>query len=146
VGVAPFVWAIAGLLLMAAEAVMPGFFIIFAGAGGLVTAALTALLPGLAARPPAQLLVWAASSAVMLALLRRALRLRFGGRDAAEDSVGARAVVVEPIAPGSPGRIRLAGTTWRAESYDETFAAGEVVDVLAREGLTCYVSRPMLGR
>ncbi len=144
-GLAPLVWAIVGLLLMAAEFLVPGFWVFFFGAGGLLTAALAGLAPALASRPHLQVLVWLASSALMLGLLRRAAERRFGRRGAgSDDAIGARAVVVEAIAPGSPGRIRLRGTTWRADSYDEEIGAGETVEILARENLTYYVCRPVL--
>ena len=92
------------------------------------------------------MLVWLASSSLMLGLLRRTLRRRLGGRGAgADDAIGARAVVVEPIAPGRPGRIRFRGTTWSADSYDEEIDEGETVEILARENLTYYVCRPLLG-
>jgi membrane protein implicated in regulation of membrane protease activity len=141
---APFVWAILGILLMAAETLTPGFWVIFFGAGGMVTAGLTSLVPGLADRLHLQVLVWLGSSSLLLALLRRTLQRRFGGRRAPEDAVGSRALVVEAIAPGKPGRIRFAGTTWRAESYDEEIAAGETVEILAQDNLTYFVSRPFL--
>ncbi len=143
-GPEPFVWAIIGILLMAAESLTPGFWVIFFGAGGLVTGALTWLVPGLSGRWHLQVLLWLGSSSLLLALLRRALQSRFGGRRVPEDSIGSRAVVVEAIAPGRPGRIRFAGTTWRAESYDEEIAAGETVEILARDSLTYFVSRPFL--
>ena len=143
-GLAPFVWAVVGMLLMAAESLTPGFWVIFFGAGGIVTALLTWLVPALADRPHLQVLVWLGSSTLLLALLRRTLRRRFGGREASTEAIGSRAVVVEPIAPGKPGRIRLGGTTWRAESYDEEIAAGETVQILAQDNLTYFVSRPFL--
>jgi membrane protein implicated in regulation of membrane protease activity len=144
-GVAPFVWALLGVLLMAAELLTPGFWIVFFGAGGLVTAGLTWILPGLASRPHLQVLAWLGSSSLLLGLLRRALQRRLGGNGAgADDAVGMQAVVVEAIAPGRPGRIRLRGTTWRADGYDEEIAEGEPVEILAREGLTYYVCRPLL--
>ncbi len=141
---APFVWAVVGMLLMAAESLTPGFWVIFFGAGGILTAVMAWLVPALAARPHLQVLVWLCSSTILLALLRRTLRRRFGGRDAASDAIGSRAVVVEAIAPGRPGRIRFAGTTWRAESYDEEIPAGETVQILAQDNLTYFVSRPFL--
>jgi membrane protein implicated in regulation of membrane protease activity len=141
---APFVWAIIGILLMAAESLTPGFWVIFFGAGGLLTAALTWLVPGLAGRLHLQVLLWLASSSLLLIPLRRVLQSRFGGRRLREDSIGSRAIVVEAIAPGKAGRIRFAGTTWRAESYDEEIAAGETVEILAQDGLTYFVSRPFL--
>ena len=143
-GPAPFVWAILGILLMAAESLTPGFWVIFFGAGGLVTAALAWGMPGIADRPHLQVLLWLGSSTLLLALLRRALKKRFGARQARAESIGSRALVIEAIAPGKPGRIRFAGTTWRAESYDEELAAGETVEILAQENLTCFVSRPFL--
>lgn len=144
-GLAPLVWAMVGLLLMAAEFVIPGFWVFFFGAGGLLTAAAAWIAPGLASRPHLQVLVWLACSALLLAALRRAAQRRFGGKGAgADDAIGARAVVVEPIAPTRPGRIRFRGTTWRAASYDEEIEAGETVEILAREDLTYYVCRPVL--
>jgi membrane protein implicated in regulation of membrane protease activity len=140
---APFIWAVLGIVLTAAELFTPGFWVIFLGAGGLLTALATLLIPGLAASLPLQLLIWLGSSSLLLGVLRRLVRRRLGRlRAIADDAVGEQAIVVETITPDKPGRIRFRGTTWTARSYDEEHKPGDTVQILEREDLTYYVCRP----
>jgi membrane protein implicated in regulation of membrane protease activity len=60
-------------------------------------------------------------------------------RDAlSEGLVDAEGVISEPVAPGSPGKILLNGTHWKAES-DETLNEGEAVIVTGQKSLTLIV-------
>lgn len=143
----PYAWAIFGILLIASELFVPGFVIFFFGAGALVTALLTGLLPGLSGRIPLQLLLWLAASGASLLGLRRALARVFRGRKVSTDSeehAGAEAVVIEDIGPERAGRVRFQGTSWAAESYGEVLKSGEKVQILKRENLTLIVTRPFL--
>ena len=146
---APLIWAILGLLLVVSEFVVPEFVIFFFGVGALLNSLLTAIFPGLAASIPWQILTWLGLSAGTLFALRRYLAGWFTGRKFVEDDqdawIGRPARVTEAIAPDSPGRISLNGTTWVAESFDESFQKGERVEVIRREGTRFYVTKSLTG-
>jgi inner membrane protein len=146
---APLIWAILGLVLILAEFVVPEFVIFFFGLGALLNSVLTAIFPGLAASIPLQALTWLGLSAVSLFSLRRYFSSWFRGRKFEEDDqadwIGRPAKVTEEIAPDRPGRISLNGTTWVAESFDETFKPGERVEVIQREGTRFLVTRSLTG-
>ena len=140
------VWAVVGVLFVLSEFVVPGFVVFFFGVGGLLNALLVALVPGLSGRIPVQLLIWAASSGLALAFLRRFFSRAFGGTLLDSDSrfVGETAEVAETITPEAPGRVRFEGTTWTAVSYDETIEPGEKVSVIEKQGTTLIVTRSFL--
>lgn len=144
-----FLWALAGFLLIASEFLVPGLVIIFFGLGALVTALLTALVPGLNSLYGFQALIWLGSSAVSLFSLRRTLSKVFKGKllpDAITENaaVGKTALVIEKITPDKPGRIRYQGTSWSAESYTEELEKGEEVTILKQENLTFVVTKSLL--
>lgn len=146
---APLIWAILGLAFILAEFAVPEFVIFFFGVGALLNSLLTALVPGIAASIPLQVLTWLGLSAVTLFSLRRYLAGWFKGRRFVEDdqteSVGQSVKVTEAISPEKPGRISFKGTTWIAESFDEAFEPGERVEILRREGTRFYVTRSLTG-
>lgn len=136
-------WAAGGLLLMLSEFLVPQFVVFFFGAGALVNSLLIAIVPGLAERIPAQLILWAILSVASLVGLRRYAARWFRGDGAPRDDLdlGRTAEVVERIAPDAPGRIRFRGTTWRALSYGETIEEGTTVTILQKENLSFVVTR-----
>ena len=142
----PYIWAALGLVLIGAEFLLPSFVIFFFGAGGLITAALTALIPGLRESLPGQVMVWLGASTVTLFSLRHWLRGVFGGsvlqrgRDE-EGFAGKQATVVEAISPQRPGRVRFQGTTWEARSYEGSFAPGVAVQIVKNDNLALVVTR-----
>lgn len=142
-----FWWALVGLLFVGAELFLPGVVIIFFGIGALFTALLSALLPVLRGSLLLQLLACLAGTGLSFAFLRRNLVRIFQGRtisDEGTEITGKRVQVIERITPDAPGRVRLAGTSWAAASYSESFEPGETVEILKQEGLTLYVTRSIL--
>ncbi len=139
------IWAVVGIILIGAEMLLPGFIIIFFGLGALLTAVL-ALLPPIAAAPGLQAILFAASSLISLAFLRRHFSKALKGtifdpdKDGIEELSGETAEVVEAIRPEAPGRARWRGTTWKAVSYTETIDPGARVIILGKEGMTLVVS------
>lgn len=93
----------------------------------------------------AQVLVAAAASVAMLAVVRPTLAKRLHGGPELEVGhgklVGERGVVTEEITGLQTGRIKIAGEIWTAAPYDEhlTIASGETVEVLQIKGATAYV-------
>jgi membrane protein implicated in regulation of membrane protease activity len=134
-------WLGIAALLGMAELVSLDLVLIMLAAGALaggVTAALGAAVA-------AQILVAAAVSIAMLALVRPNLiaklhqgpELRLGHTKL----VGERGVVTQRITGLAVGQIKLAGETWSAAPYDEhlTIEPGATVEVFEIRGATAYV-------
>lgn len=137
-----FWWALAGIILMICEFAVPGLILFFFGLGALITALLAWLFDF---SLTVQLGVFAAASLVSLFTLRRLLKTIFTGRETAssEDALsetlaGEEGVVSERIQPGMPGKVKLHGTDWKAES-EETLEAGQAVVVENQRSLTLVV-------
>jgi membrane protein implicated in regulation of membrane protease activity len=111
-------------------------------AAGAVAGGVTAALGAAVA---AQILVAAAVSIAMLALVRPGLaaklqqgpELRLGH----SKLVGSRGVVTQRITGLAVGQVKLAGETWSAAPYDEhlTIEPGATVEVFEIRGATAYV-------
>lgn len=135
-------WLVSGLVMCALEIVVPGFVIIFFGAGAILTALATLVFPGLGVS--AQTLLFIVLSLASLAAFRRQAVGRGARKDADaaidydDDFTGREVVVVEPIAPGAPGKVELNGVLWNASS-EASFAPGTRVRVVSRDGLTLAV-------
>ena len=146
---APVVWAVLGLVFIVSEFVVPEFVIFFFGVGALFNSVLTAIFPSIAASIPFQILTWLGFSAATLFSFRRYLSRWFKGKKFEEDDqnewIGRSAKVTQGISPDNPGRISLNGTTWVAESYDESFEPGERVEVIKREGTRFLVTKSLTG-
>ena len=137
-----FWWALTGIILMICEFAVPGLILFFFGLGALVTALLAWVF---VLSLTFQLGVFAVASLVSLFTLRRLLKPVFMGRSTAssadalsETLAGEEAVVSERIEPGSPGKVKLHGTDWKAES-DEPLEVGQAVVVENQRSLTLIV-------
>jgi membrane protein implicated in regulation of membrane protease activity len=118
--------------------------------GMLAIAALpAALVAGLGADVAVQLLVFAGSSVLLLALARPVARrhrnLPAGLQTGAAALVGRRGTAITAI-DGHDGRVRIGGEIWSARLYadDSAIPAGVDVDVVAIDGATALVL-PLLG-
>jgi membrane protein implicated in regulation of membrane protease activity len=138
-------WFIVGLVMLFAELALPGFVIIFFGAGAWITALVVWL--GLVTSFSAQLVTFLVSSMVSLVLFRKQGMRYFGGKisgklapeQSLDDIRGEKAVVVNAIKPNSlDGKVEFNGTMWAAES-DVNIAPGAVVEVVQRTNLTLRV-------
>lgn len=114
----PWSWWLLGLLLLAAELLLPGVFLVWIGIGALATGVLSLLLWESALWGwQIQLLVFAALAVVSTLLGRRFLSKSDQVTDEpllnqrGESLVGRTATLQEPIAEGR-GRIRLDDTHW----------------------------------
>ena len=140
-------WLSLGLILAISEFVVPGFVIIFFGAGAIVTGVVKMLWEGMP--ETVALLIFTLSSLLSLILFRKFFRKTVAGGkvisggsseadDADETSVGRKVTVVEAIAPGQTGKVELNGVNWTAEA-EEPLAPGARAVVTARNGLTLVV-------
>ncbi|CAD7040917.1 NfeD family protein [Pseudorhizobium endolithicum] len=133
----PWTWWIIGILLLAAELVAPGVFLIWIGLAAIVVGALSLLLWEAAFWSWQLQLVLFAALAIALALAGR----RFYARNETTDEpllnrrgaslIGRTATLHEPIREGR-GRIRLDDTWWPVEGPD--LAAGTRVKVVSAQG------------
>lgn len=134
-------WAALGMALIIIEVLTFTFILVFLGMGAIVTAATTAL--GITPGIESQLAVFAATSAVSAALLRKTVK-RFLVRDGYNSGqIGARVTVATLIPPGGEGSVLYAGSKWMAFSdAREAIPEGSTVEIIAIEGIRLKV-RPV---
>lgn len=136
------VWTIAGVGLMIAEVIAPGFWLLSVAVGCFV-AAFTGLLPlGLTT----QVIAFAGGTVASLALLRPFLLRRFhrgGVRTGVEALIGKTGTITQRLGPhGQTGRLLVDGEDWRAVSVDDAaLEPGTRVIVLEVDGATLKVDR-----
>lgn len=133
----PWSWIILALVLLGAEILVPGIFLIWIGLAALAVGVLSLLLWS------ADFWVWQVQVLIMLALaLASAIagRALTRNRDVsdqpllnrrAEQLVGRMATLEQPIVNGH-GRVRIDDTTWRVTGPDRP--AGSRVRVIAANG------------
>ena len=140
------IWIVIGLVLMLLEFVVPGFVIIFFGAGGVLTGLLAWIIPGLPGW--AQLMIFLISSVGSLLLFRKFMPGESVNEEEVSDVktcfIGDTAMVTQSIDPYAGGKIELNGVTWGATS-DEAIPAGLKVVIVARKGLS-FVVKSQNGR
>lgn len=134
----PWSWWVAGMILLAAELVAPGVFLVWIGLGALATGILSLLLWNAAFWGwQLQLLVFAACSVAFTLVGRRLMASRAGRSDEpllnqrTASLIGRTAILQEPIREGR-GRIRLDDTWWPVDGPD--LPAGTRVRVSASHG------------
>ena len=136
--IASVCWLIAMIVFVAAEASTVSLVALWF-VGGALAAMIVSLLGGGTA---AQFIVFAAVSAVLLALFRPALRKYFAVKKTSTNAdrlVGQEAVVTQAIGGGiDAGEVKLSGVLWTALA-DTPIAAGAYVRVLRVEGAKVYV-------
>ncbi len=135
----PWSWMVLGAVLLAAEIVLPGFFLLWIGIAAVLTGALSLQLWDWASWTwQVQVLVF-----LVLSLLSAFAGKKVLGASAnppsdepllnrrADQLVGRTATLVEPIAQGV-GRVTLGDTIWRVTGPD--MPAGTRVRVVAAHG------------
>lgn len=135
-----WIWAAIGLLLAAAEILVPGVYLIWLAVAALATAVLTFVLdPGV----PLQIINFVFLSLIIAFSARRILRdTPIFSADPLLNKRGARlvgetAVVVQDFAGGT-GRVKLGDSEWLARGVD--MKAGERVRVTGSEGAILLVA------
>ncbi|MCV0393841.1 MAG: NfeD family protein [Rhizobiaceae bacterium] len=134
----PWNWMVLGFVLLAAEIMVPGVFLLWIGIAAILTGALSLQLWGW------DFWVWQAQVLVFLALSlasayvgHRIMRARHDESDQpllnrrGEQLIGRTATLSEPIVEGY-GRVRLGDTLWRVKGPD--LPAGARVRVVSAVG------------
>ena len=140
----PWSWWIFGLVLLAAELLVPGVFLVWIGLAAIAVGAASLALWGMAVWGwEVQMLVFAVLSVVFVLAGRRVY-----GRTHASDEpllnqrsatlIGRIGTLADPITDGR-GRLRLDDTTWPISGPD--LAAGTRVRVMASEGARLVVEK-----
>lgn len=137
-----YLWWILALLLIGAEVLLPGYFMLWIGLGAAVTGLLTLAVPALSVLAQAVAFVVLAflSCAAYWYLLRP--RLQREDRDEprlnrrGEQNIGQRYVLAEAIVNGR-GKARVGDSLWLVSGPD--LPAGATVEVVAVDGNTLRV-------
>lgn len=133
-------WAVVALLLLAAETLAPGAFMLWLGFAAAAVFALVLLLPGLPVL--AQVVAFLALSVVSIQIYRTRVRGRARQSDQpllnrrAEQLVG-RVLPLERSIVNGIGRVQIADAYWDVAGPD--LPAGSVVRVVAVDGMTLKV-------
>lgn len=134
----PWGWFIVGLLLLVAELIVPGVFLMWVGIAALILGLLSLPFQGFGFWVwQLQLVLFAVLAFVSILVGRRVLSRRDTTSDQpllnqrAASLIGRTAIVSEAIANGR-GRIKLDDTTWTAEGPDA--AAGATVRITGNDG------------
>lgn len=143
-----FLWFFLGVVFIISELFIPGFTIFFFGCGAILTGIAGLAIPSIASDYTIQLIIWLATSILSLIFLRNKFSNTFSGKihkDQTEKFIGKKALVIEDIQGNSPGRIRISGTTWNAESREDCrISSKESVIIVSRkesESLTFIVEK-----
>ena len=135
-----WVWVILGVVLLAAEMVSAGLFLVFFGVGGIVVGVLVRFHVIEAAWM--QWLVFSVVSLVFMALLRKPLqqRLKINVRKEVDTMLGERALATEEMTAGGIGKVELRGSTWQARNVGAApVKSGQGCKVEKVEGITLLV-------
>jgi hypothetical protein len=135
-----WMWVILGFVLLAAEMVSAGLFLIFFGVGGIVVGVLVRF--GVIEAAWMQWLAFSVVSLVSMALLRKPLqhRLKINVRKDQDTMLGERAVAAEEIAGGGLGKVEMRGSPWQARNLgDSPVKSGQGCRVEKVEGITLLV-------
>ncbi|MCI4644262.1 MAG: NfeD family protein [Hyphomonadaceae bacterium] len=139
-------WLALAAVLFSIEMMAGTFDLLMVAIASAVTAAWTAFVPGEMGEWQAQLLVFFATSVVLITLGRTVLSgIRSGGpgdpvlNDRMARLLGARALVVADFSSGQ-GRVKIGDTEWQAESEAGTdIPAGTTVTVEGAKSTTVLV-------
>ncbi len=138
-----WLWVYAGLLLMLAELLVPGFIMVFFGLAATSVGFLRFLF-GESFSPSWQLAAFSVFSVLYILLLRRWLKAVFTGGKVDADTdfdneyVGRLGKIVDAVNPPVPGRVLIGDSEWKAVS-DAPIPQGADVKVISQNNLTMKV-------
>lgn len=139
-----YIWMAVGILLCAAEFLMPGLVVIFMGLASLAVGILRwiGLIEGL----PESFMMWMVSSIAMVLLFRKAAMKWFPPeeeKDSFDEHADAYGKIVDVIdaidETDSKGRIRFQGTSWPAICVEGSIQAGQKARIVYRDNLNWVV-------
>jgi membrane protein implicated in regulation of membrane protease activity len=139
---ADLIWGAAGLLLVIGDVVFGTFFVMFLGAGALITA--TLLWAGIPLSPTSQWLIFSGVSAIGVILLRKTLLKWFGPSEEErfQEHKGQAVIVLEDVAPGKNGKVKYRGTEWQAALADgDAIQPGETAYITHMDGIVVYIRK-----
>jgi len=139
---AEMMWGAAGLLLIIADVVFGTFFVMFLGAGALITGGL--LWMGISMNSTAQWLTFSAISALGVLLLRQKLLHWFGPsrEERFEEHKGQTVVVVEEVSQGKTGKVKYRGAEWQSATTEaDTLSVGENAIITHLDGIVVYIRK-----
>ena len=137
-----YLWWILALLLIGAEVLLPGYFMLWIGLGAAAVGVLTLLLPGLSML--AQAIAFVVLACLSCVAYWYLLRPRLQREDLSsprlnrrgEQNIGQRYVLTEAIVNGR-GKARVGDGLWLVSGPD--LPAGSTVEVVAVDGNTLLV-------
>lgn len=137
-----YVWWIVALVLIAAEILLPGYFLLWIGIGAAVTGLLMLVLPDLSVLT--QAIAFGVFAFLSCAAYWYWVRPRMYAREPGdarlnrrgEQNIGQHYVLAEAIVNGR-GRARVGDTLWTVSGPD--LPVGATVEVIAVEGNTLLV-------
>ncbi|KAA0598637.1 membrane protein implicated in regulation of membrane protease activity [Azospirillum lipoferum] len=138
----PLLWGALGAVLIAAELVIPGLFLIWFGGAALLTGLVTALWHDWGLVNEAGFFTIAAGAAVAAAMIHARRRNASAESDAAQINdragqlVGRAVTLSEPIVNGQ-GRVFVGDTLWAVEGPDRP--AGAAMLVAGHKGMVLVV-------
>jgi membrane protein implicated in regulation of membrane protease activity len=137
-------WLLAAIAAGVAEALLPGFVMLWFAVGALAAS----LGAGLGLGFPGQVSLFSVVSLALFASSRTIFKNAFmrGGtrlKTGVEAMVGQEAVVTESLSDPHGGTVRINGELWTARSLAGGIPEGERVIVEQVEGLKLWVRRPV---
>ena len=141
-----YIWFAVGLLLCAAEFLLPGLVAIFMGLASIAVGILrwVGLIEGL----PESFFAWMITSVLMVLVFRKAAMKWFPAEseddsfDEQADAYGKGVDIIDDIQEGNnKGRIRFQGTSWPATCVNGTIAAGQKARIVYRDNLDWVVEK-----
>ncbi len=135
-----WLWAVLGFVLMAAETLHMGLFLVFFGFSAVLVGVLTRF--GLAGPEWTQWLLFSSISVVSVLLFRKPLLklLSLNVHKDVDTMIGETAKAMEAIEVNARGKAELRGSTWNAVNVGgKALGAGDFCRVERVEGLTINV-------
>lgn len=137
-------WAIAGLILLGAEMMVPAdFFLFFLGLAALIVSGLSAM--GVFAAPWAEWLTFALLAITFLGVIRQRIMRRLAtekNKTDLDEVVGGKAIASSELGIQERGKVDMRGTSWSALNVgSEHISAGDHCIVEAVDGLELHVKK-----
>jgi inner membrane protein len=136
-------WFLIGIVLLLLELAIPGIFIIFFGAGAILTAVASYIFD---IDINVQILIFVISSVVLLLALRRWLKRKFfdqsGDKDVTleDEFIGKKAVAQTSFKKGQKGKVTFKGTSWSAVC-DSDVKKDDTLIIVDKDSITLIVTQ-----